>query len=330
MGGRRESTTTVCDDCNNDVSDIEGEACLRLAPIGAFRGARRGDRTYIAAKVEYRGSKWHVENARMDEMAKPPRQRGRIHPMGSRRQDQIATTAKALVQRGLPAEAMLDGRFKLEADADIPPVEPVQTESVEGRLLWGDRITKRVMIKIAIELLALVDADAARSSALERARLFARYNEGHDMDFPASPDTETEGANLSHVKATWFHGMDVWTSGRKVHYRITLFSEIRWVGTLTECWTGPAFSASHTFDVTDPAEQTLDHEPRDGATLVNKSRRLRRHELEAATARAEATNFETAERRVGRAPKPDFNDLYPDVKAWMEKMAKRRKRPPGG
>jgi hypothetical protein len=322
LGGRLATTTTVCNDCNNSFSNIEGQVCLRLAPMGAFAGARRGDRKRVSTEIEFQGSNWRLENGRMDELAGAPREKGRIHPLPARREDQVATVARALRQRKLPAEAMLDGRFNQEEEPDVAPVEPMQTEPVEHGFNWGDGVSKRVMIKIAIELLAHFDPDAARLPELERARRFARYDEGHDMDFRAGPDTETTGANMPHVDALWFHGIDVWTSGRKLNYRITLFSHIHWVGPLTECWPGPAISASYTFDVTDPAKQTVASEPRDGATLVNKSHRVRARENEEAIARVEKTNFENAKRITVRAPKPSFEDLYPDVKALLEKSRK--------
>jgi hypothetical protein len=319
LGGRLASTTTVCDDCNNSFSEIEGDACLRLAAMGAFRGARRGDRKFIKADVEYQGSRFRVENARMDESAKPPRNRGREWPMPARREDQIVTCANALRAKRLPPEAMLDGRFLLQQDDDVAPVESEQTEPVEHVFVWGDRNTKRLMIKIAIELLAYFAPEGARSEALERPRRFARYDEGHDMDFPAGPDTETAGARLPVIEATWFHGIEIWRSERKLNYRITLFSNMRWVGTLTECWTGSPLSASYTFDVTDPGRRSVETEPRDGATLVRKSHRVRKRENDLAVTAAETANFEIAERRAGRAPTPSFEDLYPDVKALMEK-----------
>lgn len=323
LGGRLATTTTVCDDCNNSFSNIEGQVCLRLAAIGAFAGARRGDRKYVSTVIESQGSKWRLENGRMDQMAEPPREKGRINPLPARREDQIATIARALKSRGLPAEAMLDGRFALEEESDVPPVEPLQTEPVELGFKWGDRTSKRVMIKIAIELLAYFDPDGARSPELDRARRFARYDDGNEMDFRAGPDIETSGSDLPHVETTWFHGMDVWTSGRRLNYRITLFSHIRWVGTLTENWTDPTISASYTFDVASPGVCMLDRELRDGATLVNKSHRLRERECEEAFALVEKTNFDNAQRIKFRAPKPNFEDLYPDVKASMEKHGKK-------
>jgi len=182
------------------------------------------------------------------------------------------------------------------------------------------------MIKVAIELIANSDPDAARSGTLERARRFARYDDGHDLDFRAGPDTETVGAGFPPVDATWFHGVDVWTNGRKLHYWMTLLSEIRWVGTLTESWNGPALCASYTFDVTDPVKRSVELDSRDGATIVNKSYRLRAQENIEAMARIEATTFANAERRAGRAPRPDLTDLYPDVKALMEKREKKKQK----
>ena len=206
----------------------------------------------------------------------------------------------------------------------MPEVQPLQTEPVEYWFTWGDGISTRVMIKIAIELLAHFDADAARSTELERARRFARYGDGYEVDFRAGADSETSGSGLPHVEAaTWLHGMDVWTSGRKLNYRITLFSHIRWVGTLTENWGGPAISACYTFDVTDPIRQTLHCESRDGAALVNKSRRVRMSESKEALALLVKTNFDNALRFRFRAPKPNFADLYRDVKGLMEKHTKK-------
>jgi hypothetical protein len=94
---------------------------------------------------------------------------------------------------------------------------------------------------------------------------------------------------------------------------------VGYMRTLTECWTGHPSSASYTFDVMDPAKSVVISEGRDGATLVRKSHRLRKHENDRAASIVETTNFETAERRTGRAPKPSFEDLYPDVKSLMEK-----------
>jgi hypothetical protein len=46
-GGRLTTTTTVCNECNNSTSGIEGDFCLGLAQAGALVGARRGDRKPI-------------------------------------------------------------------------------------------------------------------------------------------------------------------------------------------------------------------------------------------------------------------------------------------
>jgi hypothetical protein len=319
LGGRLTTIDTVCNDCNNSFSDIEGRICIRLAPFGALAGAMRGDRKPIGAVVEYRGSKWRVENARMDEMAPPPREKGRVQPMPARREDQIRTIAAALKAKKLPPEAMLDGRYTLEPEADIPPLEPIQEDPVDLGLTWGDRISKRVMIKVAIELLAHYDASSAQATELEAARRFARYDEGEEWDFRAGFDTETAAARIEPVAATLVHGIDIWTAGRRVHYRMTLFTELRIAGTLTDSWMGRAFGASYTFDVKDPANRSLVWEPRDGAPLVNKTRRVREREMLGAMQRFEETSLGNSARRRIRAPTPDFNDLYPDVRTLMTK-----------
>lgn len=320
LGGRLKSTTTVCDECNNSFSDIEGEVCRRLAGMGALVGARRGDRTHVSTVVEHDGSKWRTEDGRMYELAGPPRDKGRIIPLPARYEDQVATIGAALCSRHLPPEAMLDGRFAIEPEAEALPVEPQQQrEPVECNVDWGDAVSKRVMIKIAVELLAYFDSEAARLPEVERARRFARYGDGHEMDFRVGPDTTTNGAGISHVDALWFHGMDVWSSGRKLNYRLVLFSHICLVGTITGNWTGPTISASYTFDFTDPSKQAHAREFRDGATLVNKSRRVRDKENQDAIDEVAKKNFETAIGKRVRAPEPSVEELYPHVKAWMAK-----------
>jgi len=287
--------------------------------FGALAGAMRGDREPISSVVEFEGLKWRVKNARMDEMAALPREKGRVHPMPARREDQIKTIVAALKAHKLPPEAMLDGRFMLEPDVDIPPVAPVQEAPVSLTLCWGDRLSKRVMIKVAIELLAHFDSSAARMPALDLARRFARYDKGDEWDFRTGFDAETSGAGIACVDAPLVHGVDVWTTGPKLHYRMTLFTEMHFVGTMTKAWADRPFSASYTFDIKDPANKTLACDTRDGASLVSKSRHVRDHEMAGAMARFEEASLANSERRRMRAPPPDIKDLYPEVRAAMMK-----------
>src|SRR5262249_10727580 len=142
-------------------------------------------------------------------------------------------------------------------------------------LVWGDRITKRVMTKVALKLLAYFCPNDVCQPELEAARRFARYDDGDESDFRAGFDGFTDGAGLPHVEEPLFHGIDIWTHHHKFHYRMTLFGEVRFVGTLTTAWSGLPVSAGYTFDIRNPATHTLDYQPRDGAALVNKTRRVR-------------------------------------------------------
>lgn len=317
MGGRLASKTTCCNDCNNSFSGTEGDACLRLAAHGALAMAKRGDNRPVSAIIEVDGSKFRAENGRLDGMGGPIRDGGRIVPMPARRKDQVYRIAKALCDRGWPPEAMLDGRFYLESEPNVPPVPEVQTKPIESTLKWGDRPTKRVMTKMALELLAHFDHHAATSDALHSARAFARYDQG---DLRASPNLETDGAGLAHVEAIWVHAIEIWTAGRKLHYRLTVFTELRFVGTLTEAWDRGPLRGVYSFDARAPADWNVISDASDGATLVNRSYRLRVREFEVAVQRLERRSYENSERRAGRAPKPDFEDLYPDVVKVMAKM----------
>lgn len=209
MGGRLTSTTTVCNDCNNSFAGIEGTACERLGKQGALVGALRGDRKPIIAMIDFEGSKYRAGEARMDELAGPPTDRGRVWSMPARRQDQVKRIVTALLSLKLPPEAMLNGCFKLEHAGIAPPVGETQANPVEFSFVWCDRLSKRVMTKTALELLALLHGDAAKRPELEHARRFARYDEG---DFYSGVDTETLGARLPLVAAPYVHAIDVWSA----------------------------------------------------------------------------------------------------------------------
>jgi hypothetical protein len=318
-GGRLTTTTTVCNECNNSTSGIEGDFCLGLAQAGALAGARRGDRKPIAATIEHEAKKWHAEGGRMDEMAPPPREKGRVNPLPARREDQVRTIVSNLKSHGLPAEAMLDDRYTLEHEDAPPPESDTPAEPVVITWSLGERASKRVMYKIAIELLAYFDAQGACAPELDPVRRFVRYDEGEEWNFPMGVDTETTASQIAPVDAVLFHGIDVWTAGRNVHFRLTLFTELRVVGTLTEAWSGGPFSTRYTWDIKDPANNKVSLEPSDGARLVRKSRRVRDREMADALACMEETSLGNSERRRIRAPRPDFKDLYEDVCATMNK-----------
>lgn len=316
MGGRLKSRTTVCNDCNNSFANIEGIACERLATNGALIGALRGDGEPIAAVVEFEGSNYRAAGGRMDQLVGPPTERGRVWSMPARREDQVNRIVTALRSRRLPPEALLDGRFTLQHATDLPPLVDEPANPIEFSLLWCDRLSKRVMMKTAVELLAHLHGDAARRTELDHARRFARYDEG---DFFAGVDTETAGARLPLVDTPYVHAIELWTSGSRLNYRMVLFKELIFVGTLSESWGGSALRASYSLNVQRPTEMQVHSDESDGAVLVNKSPRVRRTELDVALAKLEDFNLATSERRRTRAAQTSFEDLYPHVAAAMSR-----------
>ena len=314
MGGRLTSTTTVCNDCNNSFCGIEGDACRRLAAQSAMLGGLRGDREPITATVELNGVRYRAAGGRIDELAPPPMDRGTVWPMPARREDQVGRIVSALRARRLPPEALLDGRFILKPAGAVPSLADVQTVPVESSFIWGDRVTKRVMTKVAVEFLAHLRGDEARRPELYAARRFARYDDG---ELQAGVDTSTGGARLPLVSAPFVHGIDVWSSGTFLNYRMILYTEVRFAGSLTNSWQGTRIRCGYSFDIREPSTRRVDVQDGDGPPLVNKSRRVRERELEVALARVEALNFATAERRTMRAPAPSAEDLYPDVAQVM-------------
>jgi hypothetical protein len=66
----------------------------------------------------------------------------------------------------------------------------------------GDRASKRLMYKIALELWAYFDAHAASSPELVPVRRFVGYDEGDEANFPMGVDTETIIYSLL-VRESW-------------------------------------------------------------------------------------------------------------------------------
>lgn len=322
MGGRLTSTSTCCNDCNNKFSKLEGDACLRIAPIAALAGARRGDRSFIRAKISTPHGKFIAENRRLDELAAPPRARGTVRPLPARREDQIAIVVAMLRDFNLPIEALRDGRLAFEADAIEPaPVPEFQQEPTSGTLRWLDRSTRRLMVKMALEFLAYWHPRAARDRILSSAVRFSRYDDGENPW--AAVDTETSASGIPLVEDNIVHGLEIWTVETSLFYRMTLFSEFRFVGILSEQNPIREFAAAYSFDITDPANYRVAAENRDGASLVRKSSRTRRRELDLACEKFLATSYERSERRQGRAPPPSIEDLYDEIAHRMKADSRR-------
>lgn len=320
MGGRLASNTTVCAVCNNSFSNIEGRACLRIAPFMALAGGRRGDGSFVSAKcIEHDGQLYDAAGGRMDARARPPEDNGRRLHLPARAEDQARMTAVWLQQGGLPAEALLDGRARLVPPEQIAADEGRPAAPITLTFRWDGDDEKRVMTKSAVELMAYFDASLARRDELNSARRFARHGEGF---VDCWVDTETVGARLPRVDALWLHGIEIWTAGSKLHYRWSLFTELHIVGTLTHHWYGGPFRASYTFDIRQPGARMHLHEFSDGAVLVNKSDRLHVREFVTAMKRMEATSIAASAMKRTRAPATEIHDLYREVAALM---AKRRR-----
>jgi hypothetical protein len=316
MGGRLASSTSVCRTCNNDFSETEGKACLRIAPFMALAGARRGDGPFVRAKrIEHEGKVYDAAGGRMTARPKPPENRGRHLHLPTREEDFGRVTSDWLDQLGLPPEALLDGRARIQTPEPLPdddrPVEPITLT-----FRWDGDDEKRVMTKAAIELMAYFDAPLACRNELTSAKRFARDGEGF---IPCWVDTETSGACLPRVNALWIHGIEIWTAGTKLNYRWTLFTELHVVATLTDQWHGGPFRASYTFDILAPGTRTQLHEFKDGAALVNKSDRVHSTEFTAAMKRMEATSIATSAMKRTRTPVTDALDLHRKVLAFRAK-----------
>jgi hypothetical protein len=280
--------------------------------------ARRGDGRPIEASFEIDGRRFRIGEGGMFEEAPPPTDRGTRWPLPAHDDRQVSIVVAMLKQRRLPPEAIIDGHFEV---VDAPPEPDPQgladpQAPVSMGMEWNYPAARRLQFKMACDLLAHSRPEFARAEKLRPARDFARHGVG---DFRLAFDASTDASRLPEVSAPYRHVLEVWTHRRVLHTRFALFSELRFVGTLTTHWDGPPFRISHSFNCLAPNETSLELGDGDGDAVVNRSPRLARAELLEASARLSATMKRLTTNVVAyRAEALTIEELYRRIKPLFD------------
>jgi len=325
LGGRLLSEKICCDPCNHSFTEIESPCAAVLAPVAAMMKARRGDGRPVQAEFEHDGRRFRAGDGGMYEEAPAPTDKGRRWALPASDDRQVSLLMTMLRQRQLPPEAIVDGRVQV---VDAPP-EPDPSgltnpdAGVTTNMEWGFPEADRLQFKIACDLLAHSRPDVARLSCLQQAATFARHGLGNVR---ISFDSTTEGSKLVEVQAPYRHVIEVWTRGRCLYARLGLFTELRFVTTLTTAWDGPPLRISHSFNCLEPRDTTVEHGEGDGDFVVGTSRAHARSELLKASARlSETMKTLTAEVRAYRAEALTTEELHRRVKLEFERKPWRTK-----
>jgi len=314
LGGRLQSDEICCHPCNNSFTAIESPSIAVIAPVSAMMKARRGDGSPIEAEFEHDGRRFRVADGGMFEEAPPPTDRGRQWAIPANDDRQVSMVTTMLKQRRLPPEAIIDGRLAVrDAPAEPDPHGLTNPDAgVTRNMEWGFPATKRLQFKIACDLLAHSRPDLARSNILRPAWVYARHGIG---DFHVPFDSSTTGSGLDEVSAAYRHVIEIWTRGSSLHARLGLFTELRFVATLTTCWDGPAFRISYSFNCLNPKDMSVAFGDGDGDFVVRKSSDGAHRELLDASARLSDTMKRlTPDVRAYRADALPLDELYRRIK----------------
>lgn len=318
IGGRLRSDGICCHSCNNSFTEIESQCLRALAPVGAMMKARRGDGQPIETVFDHDGRRFRVSNGGMFEEAPPPSDKGRKWELPADESRQVTQVVTMLQQRRMPPEAIIDGTLLL---VDAPPAPTPGGLShpelgVTVNMEWDYPAARRLQFKIACDLVAYSMPDVARSDRLRPAVEFARHGVG---DYRVAFDASTQGTRLPEVAAPYRHVIEVWTHGTCVHTRIGLFTELRFVGTLTSSWDGPQFRSSYSFNCVDPKDTRVERDAGDGDFVVKRSARLAHAELLEASARLSDTmRILTTDVQAYRAEALTVDELYRRIKPTFD------------
>lgn len=318
LGGRLQSDKLCCHDCNTSFTEIESTCIRAMAPVGAMMKARRGDGEPIQAVFEHDGRRFRLGDGGMFEEAPPPTAKGQKWSLPADEERQVTQVVTMLRQRRLPPEALTDGTMLL---VDAPP-EPTPEglanpdAGVVVNMEWDYPHARRLQFKFACDLIAYLEPELARSERLRAAAEFARHGRG---DFRVSFDASTAGSFLPEVDAPYGHVIEVWTRRACVHTRIGLFTELRFVGTLTSSWDGPSFRFSYSFDCLDPRLVSIERGTGDGDFVVKRSPSLTHSELLQASARlSETMKTRATDVRAYRAEALTADEFYRRIKPMFE------------
>lgn len=336
LGGRLRSRTICCTTCNNAISPAENSLCSALREASVAVGARDGDNQPVHAEVTWNGKVYDYSDGLGEQRLPAPKyERGSlVFSLPGKPKEQAAVIAKQLWAARLTANALDDGRFRIEPNTtfNIQPHPPTPAR-LDWAAVLGTTEHMRVVMKMALELLAYVrPEDARRWGSLRDARLYVRSaKEEHPL--PARFDALSEGSGILAAEdlPQLAHAVEVWTHRRNLNYRVTLFGGLHVTGPLATSWTGPAFSIAHGLDPTQPSIRLDRSASTDGASLGVYHPTVKQQTFDKFREWFLARTLEIAE-RVGKRPwappaAPDLALLRPLIDAEFAKLLKRKRQP---
>ena len=272
LGGRLWSTTICCSDCNNAISLLENDLCKALrAPSAALR-ARDAENQPIRVEMAADGKTYDYADGLGSQRLPGPKYEGGelTFPLPGDSDELADVIAHQLWRNHLTPAALDIGTIRIEPDRTfhIKP-HPPERKMLFSRLELGTDAHMRVVVKMALELLAYLRPDDARRwDVLRPARLYVRDGVD-DGTLPARFDALSDGAGLfgANEVPQLAHAVEVWTYRKNLHYRVTFFGGLHVTGSLSTHWNGPAFSIGHALDPQQPARNVTKNSEYDGRAL---------------------------------------------------------------
>src|SRR5712664_4165342 len=336
LGGRLWSTTTCFNDCNNAISPVENELCKALREPSAALGARDAENQPIRADIKADDKTYDYAAGLGNERLPPPDyEKGElVFPLPGDPDEVAGVIAYQLWRNCLTPAALDTGTMRIEPDQTfhIWP-HPPERRMLYSRLELGTTAHMRVMMKMALELLAYVRPDDARRwDVLRPARRYVREAEG-DGTLPARFEALSDGAGifrpdeLPHLA----HAVEVWTHRQNLHYRVTFFGGLHVTSPLSTRWTGPAFSIGHALDPQQPGRYVTKSTESDGPALGLYHPELKTQAFEKFSSWFMARTLEISEEVTSRpwqAPgAPDLVALRPLIEEKFAALLKRKRQP---
>ena len=272
VSSRRSATTICCNDCNNAISPLENDLCKALRTPSAALRALDAENQPIRAEVEADGRIYdYADGLGNQRLPAPKYEDGELaFPLPGDPNELAEVIADQLWRNHLTPAALDTGTIRIEPDRTfhIKP-HPPERKMLFSRLEVGTDAHMRVVVKMALELLAYLRPDDARRwDVLRPARLYVRDGVD-DGTLPARFDALSDGAGLFGADEVpqLAHAVEVWTYRKNLHYRVTLFGGLHVTGSLSTRWNGQAFSIGHALDPQQPGRNLTKNTKSDGPAL---------------------------------------------------------------
>jgi hypothetical protein len=330
------SVTICCTGCNNAIGRSENDLCSALREASAALGTRDADNHPITAEIEANGKKYAYSDGMGVERMPPLKHEAGalVFPLPGGSDEQASAIAKRLWNAGLTPRALDDGKLRIEPDNTfhIRP-HPPRSAVLNWVAVLGTTEHMRVVMKMALELLAYVRSDDARRwGVLRTARRYIRWSED-DGTLPVRFDALSHGSGLFREAdlPQLAHAVEVWTHRRNLHFRVTLFGGLHITGSLTTQWDGPPFTVAHALDPTQPRLRTDRRTESDGPPLGVYHVGLKQQALDTFAAwfldRTKEVSARAALRPWEPPVTPDLIQLRPLIEKEYAALLNRKRQP---